>query len=158
MAWADSRIFVSTILDYLNRTSSFAMDLDADTFKVALYGNTITPDNDVTSANSAYNAGQWVSGGEISNSTHWPAGGQTLGSVTSTASTDAITFDAADTASADSSTTLASVYGCLVYDNTLATPVAKQGLSYNYFGGSQSVTSGLFTIVWAATGIGKLTF
>lgn len=158
MAWTDSRVFVSTILDYLNRTASFAMDLNADAFKAALYGTTITPDNDVASATTAYNTGQWVTGGEITHTAHWPAGGQSLASVTSVASTDAITFDAADTASVDSATTLAAVFGCLVYDDTLTTPVADQGFSYNYFGGSQSVTAGLFTIVWSANGIGKLTF
>jgi hypothetical protein len=40
-----------------------------------------------------------------------------------------------------------------VYDDTIATPVANQGLCYNYFGGTQSVTGGLFTIVWNASGI-----
>jgi hypothetical protein len=158
MAWADSRIFVSTILDYLNRTASFAMDLNSDSFKVALYGTSITPDNDVASASTAYNTGQWVTGGELTNSSNWPAGGIALTSVTSTSSTDAIVFDAADTPSTTSATTLSGVFGCLVYDDTLTTPVAKQGFSYNYFGGSNSVTSGLFTVVWSANGIGKLTF
>jgi hypothetical protein len=49
------------------------------------------------------------------------------------------------------------VFGCLVYDDTLTTPVADQGLSYHYFGGTQSVTSGTFTIVWNASGILSLT-
>ena len=44
-------------------------------------------------------------------------------------------------------------FGCLVYDDTLATPVVDQGVSYHYFGGSQSVTAGTFTIVWNTSGI-----
>jgi hypothetical protein len=55
--------------------------------------------------------------------------------------------------SANATTTLASVYGTLVYDDTITTPVADPGLSYNYFGGTNSVTSGTFTVVWNASGI-----
>jgi hypothetical protein len=49
------------------------------------------------------------------------------------------------------------VFGCLVYDDTLTTPVADQGVCYNYFGGTQSVTAGTFTIQWGAPGIFSLT-
>ena len=55
------------------------------------------------------------------------------------------------------SATLASVFGCLVYDDTIAAPVGDQGLCYNYFGGTNSVTDGTFTIVWNASGILALT-
>jgi hypothetical protein len=65
-------------------------------------------------------------------------------------------YDAADTAGAGN-VTLAGVFGCLVYDDTLTTPVADQGICYNYFGGTQSVTAGTFTVVWAANGIWRLT-
>ena len=34
--------------------------------------------------------------------------------------------------------------------NTVASPVAKQGLAFHYFGGVQGVTAGTFTIVWNA--------
>jgi hypothetical protein len=48
------------------------------------------------------------------------------------------------------SATISSVFGDMVYDNTVSGgTVAKQGLCFNYFGGSQSVTSGTFTIQWA---------
>ena len=51
------------------------------------------------------------------------------------------------------SATISGAYGCLVYDNTItAGTVAKQGLCYNYFGGTQSVTSGTFTVIWATVG------
>ena len=65
-----------------------------------------------------------------------------------------VRFDATDTASTDSATTLAGVFGTLVYDDTLT---SKPGLSFNYFGGTQSVTNGLFTIVWHANGIWQIT-
>ena len=54
-------------------------------------------------------------------------------------------------------TTLTNAYGCLVYSDTRTTPVADQGICFNYFGGANSVTSGTFTIVWNASGILALT-
>lgn len=151
MAWSNSKIFAAFVKDVMDRTSTF--DIDTDTVKAALYNNTGTPDNTVSSANSAYNAGQWVTGNEVSNSTNWTAGGIAITTKAVTASTTTIKFDGDDTPSATSTATLANVYGCLVYDDTLTTPVADPGICYNYFGGVQSVTSGSFTIVWNASGI-----
>lgn len=155
MAWTASKIFVATIEDILENTT--AMDLNADTFKAALYDNDITPDQTVTSANTAYNVGQWVTtGNEVSDGAEWAVGGVALTSVTSSFASNVYTFDAANTASGTSATLL-NVFGCLVYDDTIATPVADQGLCYNYFGGTNSVTDGTFTIVWHASGIMALT-
>jgi hypothetical protein len=152
MAWSNSKIFQQTVDDVFDNTAP--IDCNGDTFKAALYDNDITPDNTVTAANSAYNAGQWASAGnEVSDGTNWDAGGEPLTSVTSAPSAGVWTFDAADTPQGGASTTLANVYGCLVYSDTVTTPVADQGLCYNYFGGVQSVTGGTFTIVWNASGI-----
>ena len=63
MAWTGSKIFRPFIADVLGNVAAF--DLDADTIKAALYNNTPTPDNDVTSANSAYNVGQWATAQEV---------------------------------------------------------------------------------------------
>jgi hypothetical protein len=151
MAWSASKIFVATIEDILENTT--AMDLNADTFKIALYDNDITPDQTVASANTAYNVGQWVTtGNEVFEAGQWAQAGVALASVTSTFASNVYTFDAADTASG-SAADLAAVFGCLVYDDTIATPVADQGLCYNYFGGTNSVTNGTFTVVWNASGI-----
>lgn len=155
MAWANSKIFMALIEDVLENLT--AMDLDADTFKAALYDNDITPDQTVTSANTAFNAGQWASAGnEVFEAGPWPTGGVALTSVTSSRASNVYTFDAADTASG-SGADLANVYGCLVYDDTIASPVADQGVCYNYFGGSNSVVNGTFTIVWHTNGIFTLT-
>ena len=151
MAWTNSKIFAQTVADALDRTAAY--DFDGDTCKAALYDNTITPSNTVSAALSAYNAGQWVTGGEVDDTTEWDAGGEPLVSNDVTVSTTTITFDAADTSSGGSSATLADVYGCLVYDDTLTTPVADQGICYNYFGGANAVTNGTFTIQWSASGI-----
>jgi hypothetical protein len=147
---------MALIEDVLENTT--AMDLNSDTFKVALYDNDITPDQTVTSANTAYNAGQWTaSGNEVSDGGEWPAAGETLDNPTSTRSSNVYTFDADNTVSTGTSATLANVYGCLVYDDTITTPVADQGVSYHYFGGTNSVTDGTFTVSWHASGIFALT-
>jgi hypothetical protein len=151
VAWSASKIFAITIADRLDKTAD--LDLDGDTFKVALYDNDITPDNTVTAANTAYNAGQWViTGNEVSEAGQWAAGGVALTSPDITVSSATVKWDASDTASG-SAADLANVYGCLVYDDTITTPVADQGVCYNYFGGANSVVNGTFTVVWNASGI-----
>lgn len=132
--------------------------LDSDTVNVSLYNNTTTPNKDDTLANSAYNAGQWVTANEVTDATNWVAGGRPLASKTFTSPASGIAmFDAADLAGGGN-VTLANVYGCLVYDNSItAGSVAKQGVCYNYFGGAQAVTAGTFTIVWNVNGICRFT-
>jgi hypothetical protein len=125
-----------------------------DVTKVALYGNAGTPNKNDTLANSAYGAGQWVSGNQVYD-TNWPATGQTLAGMSLASTSGLVTFDATDTASSGS-VTLANVYGCMLYDDTIAAGtggVADQGICYNFFGGAQSVTAGTFTVVWNASGI-----
>jgi hypothetical protein len=68
-------------------------------------------------------------------------------------------FDAADLAGGGN-VTLSGVMGCLVYDDTITAGtggIADEGACYNYFGGSQSVTAGTFTILWNASGIFRFT-
>lgn len=157
MAWTDSRVFRSFFTDTLAGTAVFDLDAPSDTYKVALYNNTGTPDKDATSANSAYNAGQWVTANEVSQAVQWPAGGVALTSMTVTApSTGVVKFTGANTSSGTAAT-LASVYGCLVYDDTKTTPVAKQAVCFNYFGGTNTVTSGQLTVVWNSSGIFTVT-
>ena len=119
-------------------------------FKAALYDNDITPDQTAATANTVYNAGQWTAAGnEVADGTEWDAGGEPLTGVTFAPTAAVLKFDATDTPSGGSSATLANVFGCLVYDDT----VGDQGVCYNYFGGTNSVTDGTFTIVWNAAGI-----
>jgi hypothetical protein len=151
MAWTDSRIFVAMTTEALKRTTAF--DLDSDAFLVALYNNSPTPDYTAALASTAYNAGQWTIANEQSGA-GWAAGGVALGSpVISNPTTATVMWDAADTASA-AGTTLNNVYGALVYDNTLA---QKYGVTYNYFGGLNSVTSGVLTVVWNVNGLFRFT-
>jgi hypothetical protein len=154
MAWANSKIFQQFVADVMNRANGL-FDLDADAHKAALFDNTITPSQTVSAANSAYGAGVWAAGG-VFDASGWPAVGRPLVSVTSSVSAAVYTFDAADTVSANSTTTLTNVFGTQVYDDTAAA-VADQGICYNYFGGANTVTNGTFTIVWNASGIFALT-
>jgi hypothetical protein len=151
MAWSNSKIFSAFITDCLNNTS--ANDLNSDTMKAALYNNSITPDQTVATASTIYNAGVWGVANEVADGTEWNAGGEPLTGVASGFSSNVYTFDATNTPSAGSSATLANVYGCLVYDDT----TLDHGISFNYFGGTNSVTDGTFTIIWHASGIFALT-
>ncbi len=157
MAFTASAIFREWLNQAYQVSGTGYTGLDSDTVKVALYGNTGTPDKDAAVASTGYNTGQWVTGNELSG-TNWAAGGIALTSKTfTTPATGVFMFDAADTPSAGN-TTLTAVFGCLVYDDTItAGTVADQGVSFHYFGGTQSVTAGLFTVVWAATGINRWT-
>jgi hypothetical protein len=160
MAWSASKIFTAYLTDVLNNTT--AMDLNTDALlEVALFNNSATPDQTVASASTAYGVGVWAANGVTDTGSSapagWPSLGRPLTAVTSTFSTNVYTFDAADTVSANAVTTLAAVFGCLVYDHSIAAPVADQGICYNYFGGTNSVTLGTFTVVWNASGIFALT-
>ena len=68
-------------------------------------------------------------------------------------------FDAADL-SGGGTVTLTNVYGCFVYDDTVAAGtggVADQGICYLYLGGAQSVTAGTFTVIFNASGLFRMT-
>ena len=155
MAWSNSKIFQRYLSNRIGNVTAF--DYDADTIKAALYGTSITPDNDVaTDVLTGYNgaASQWVTGGEIIDSsgggTDWPAGGVALaGKTVDVATADLVKVDANDTASG-ATADIAAAFGCLVYNDTLTN---KPGMCYNYFGGTNSVTNGTFTIVWHANGV-----
>ena len=154
MAWSASKIFYQYIIDSLNNTA--ALDLNSDAFMTPLHDNTITPDQTVSAANSAYNAGVWASG-HVTDASGWPQVGRSLASVTAAMVSNVFTFDAADTVSANSTTTLTNATGVQIYDDTLAAPVADQGVCYNYFGGANTITSGQFTIIWNSSGIMTVT-
>ena len=126
--------------------------LSADVIDVALFGNTGTPSKSVTAANSCYAVDQWVVGNETNGGANWPAGGLPLASKAFSIDTgsSSICFQAAALAGTGN-VTVTAAFGCLCYDHTITVP-ANQGLCYNYFGGSQSVTAGTFTILWATVG------
>jgi hypothetical protein len=160
MAWADSRVFRAYIGDLVqgtieNQGTTSADWVEATSIKAALFGTTPTPDNDVAAASTAFNTGVWTTGNEVIDSsgggTDWPSGGVALGTrAVNVATADRVRLTAANTASG-ATADIAAAFGCLVYFDSLTTPVADQGACYNYFGGTNSVTAGTFTIVWNAT-------
>lgn len=132
------------------------LNYSSNTVKAALFGDTPTPNQDASLANTSYGVDQWIAGSEKSSSTDWPVGGQTLGTKVVDQATAATAFiDAADTPSGPAAT-LSDVRGTLVYNDS-GSAGQKYGLCFNSFGGAQAVTAGTFTIVWAAAGIARIT-
>lgn len=166
MAWTASAIFREWPKSIMGQGQTAAVlpaayaGLGADTVKAALFNNTAAPDKDAVLTSTGYNTGTWTTGNEVTDVTNWVAGGRALASKTfTTPSTGVAMFDAADLAGGGT-VTITNAFGCLVYDDTITAGtggVAKQGVSYNYFGGAQSVTAGTFTIVWHANGIARFT-
>jgi hypothetical protein len=158
VAWSNSKIFREWVLQVYQVSGTGYTGLDSDTVNVALYNTTATPDQDAAVGSTGYNTGVWITGNEVTDATNWVAGGRPLTSKTFTNAAAATPmFDAADLAGGGN-VTLAGVFGCLVYDNTIsAGTVAKQGVSFHYFGGSQGVTAGTFTVIWHANGINRYT-
>src|SRR3972149_3012898 len=127
MAWTASKWFVATIEDILENTT--AIDLNTDGWKITLWDNDVIPDQTVTSANTAYGVGQWVTtGNEDSDTTEWPVTGQALGTVTFVGAANVLTFDAANEVSDGTSATLLNIYGCHIHNSTITTPVDDQGI------------------------------
>jgi hypothetical protein len=163
MAWTTSAIFTQAVLNPMtqNVTSTLAKPtgytgLLSDTVKAALFSNGITPDKNAAVASSGYNSAgsQWLVANEVSDA-NWASGGIALTGRSYAAGAGIVSFGAANTPGSGN-VTLASVFGCLVYDHTISGgTVADQGMCFNYFGGTQSVSGGTFTIVWDATGVFK---
>ena len=173
MAWTGatptSRIFAQAMLNpiagrsWTTAAPTTYANLSADSVKVALFNNSVTPDASAAVGSTGYNTGTWTTGNEVVDATNWVAGGRVLGARTfsiltagSATTPVEVNFDAPDLAGGGN-VTIVAAFGAFVYDDTItAGTVAKQGLCFNYFGGTQSVTAGTFTIIWDATGIFKI--
>lgn len=155
MAWGSSAIFRQFIADIMENTLAIDIGSGGDTMKVALYNNSITPDNDVDATNSTYNNGQWTSASnEVFDAGQWDVAGVALTSqAVDISAADIVEYTAANTASGSAFTTPQDTYGCLVYSVT----ASGRGVCYNYFGGPASVTNGTLTVQWNANGIFRIT-
>lgn len=154
MGWSTSNISAAAVDQLCQGTfynTNAGTSWTADAQKAALYGTTPTPNKNDTLANNTYLAGQWVTGNEITG-TGYSAGGTALGTLAHTFGSGTSQLGAAN--ASWTTATLSAVFGCLVYDSTLT---AKYAYCWNYFGGSQSVTAGTFTIVWSGSGILQFT-
>ena len=168
MAWANSAIFQQAMLNPIARgvaaTSGFPTTyagLVADALvKAALFNNTTAPDKTAIVGSTGFNTGTWVTANEVTDVTNWVSGGRAIGTKSFAIDTgsSSLCFIAANTAGGGN-VTIAGAFGCLVHDGTItAGTVADQGMCYNYFGGSQSVTAGTFTIIWATVGAVQAVF
>lgn len=159
MAWTASKVFRAFETDRLGAVINWDLNAPSDSIRMALYNNTITPDPDATSANTAYAVSQWVVGGEVSDATGWAVKGPTLDGMAVTNPATLITMlDANDEVGAACTTGLTSVTGGLVFNDTAAAPVADQGICYLYFGGSSTVgVSAALTVAFHANGLARWT-
>lgn len=138
MAVTGSGVFRQFIADRFNGAAS--MNVLTDTLKGALFDNARTPDKDVSAANSAFGAGQWVT--DLSNGS-WPAGGVTLTNKTVTTPASGIVMVDFDDLSAGPTVTLTGITVVDVYDVT----VSSRGICFNYLGGSSNaVTAAPLTV------------
>jgi hypothetical protein len=138
-----SGLFLTTFIDILDATQ-LAVDFDAETHKIALFSNSITPNY---STDTAYGVSPYASN-EVSG-TNWAAGGVALTGTTVTESpTGSLMWDATDTSVA--STTLTSARCALIYADAL---VGNNAICLVNFGADYSTVNGTFGIVWAAAGV-----
>ncbi len=172
MAWTVSAVFQQAIINPIahgvSATTGFptgylSQGLLADTVNVALFNNTTAPDKTAVVGSTGFNTGTWTQnvGNEVidSGGSNWPTGGRAALNKTWVldSGSSSLCFHADNTTGAGN-VTIAAAFGCLVYDFTISGgTVAKQGMCFNFFGGTQSVTAGTFTILWATPGGGATT-
>lgn len=164
MAWGTapaSAIFQQAMLNPISRAVNAATapttftSLTADAVKVAVFNNTTTPDRTAAVASTGFNTGQWTTTNEVTG-TGWASGGVAVGTTktwTVDSGSSSLCYQVTAPTAGQTSTagvTLAGFFGAFVYDSTItAGTVAAQGICYNYFGGTQTITAGTFTILWA---------
>lgn len=156
MAWTDSRVHRSFVTDTLAGTAVFDLDAPSDTYKMAAFNNSATPDKDAASSASKYGTGgTYTTANEVIDTlnTNWVAGGRTISGLTVTnPSTGVIMVDCTDVTGAGN-VTMSGFFGTMTYNDTKTTPVADQAVCFNYLGGTQTITNGPITIVIDANGL-----
>lgn len=132
--------------DQWGATSADRVDFATDTIKTSLHTSTYTPAQDTDN--------YWDDATNEVTSTNYTSGGVTLGSktLTYTGGTNTVAFDAADAAWTTVSFTARTA---VVYKST-GTSSTSHLFSYVDFGADQTVSSGNFSVVWAAAGIATI--
>lgn len=150
-----SKVFANTVKSSYTGAHAFNLN-NSDTIKVALYTNSSTPDNTVTTdALTEYNgtSSAWVTANE-SSATGYTAGGLAISTTSVAQSSNVVTFTSSGNPTWTITSGTLSSYGCLVYDTT----VSNIGICYNAFATQPStVTGGQFIISWNASGIATFT-
>jgi hypothetical protein len=146
MAITASGLYYLTFRDILQNDT--AVDLLADTIKMALFTNSLTAPNFDT--NTGYGAAPYTSN-EIPNGSGYTTGGVALANDTITVSSGTLIYDADDPAW--TSSTFSGVRGGGVYDDTITTPTADPMIVFVNFGADYAVTAGTLTVQLAAGGL-----
>lgn len=148
MAWTVSGLYVANWIDILD-TTQLAINLNLDTYKIALQSNAATPNfsTDVTWTNANEVAGTgWATGGPTLSVA--AAGGTSTNPTVTESPTGTLMYDMADVLV--DPTTLTNARAARIY----AAPLGGLNLIVGInFGGDYSTTNGPFKIVWAATGV-----
>lgn len=123
------------------------LDWDANTIKVTLHTSAYTPAQDTHDYAADLTNELTTTGG-------YTAGGQTLSSKTVTydTATDEIRLDATD---AQWTSASFSAYYAVIWKDSGASATSPL-LAYVDFGGTETVSSGTFTIQWDSTGVMKI--
>lgn len=148
MAWTVSGLYVPNWIDILD-TTQLAVNLNLDTYKIALQSNAATPNfsTDVswTNANEVAGTG-WATGGPTLSVA--AAGGTSTNPTLTESPTGSMMYDMGDISVA--STTLTNARAARIY----AAPLGGLNLIVGInFGADYSTVAGTFAIVWAATGV-----
>jgi hypothetical protein len=139
-----SGIYGPFLRDAINNAKAFALNA-SDTIDFQFVADAYTPD---------FNAHDEEA--DITNEvtgTGYTTGGVALGSPTFTIASGFATFDAADVSL--STTTLASVEGVVLFDDTLTGDPLLAAVD---FGTPYSTTAGTFAITWNASGIFRIDY
>ena len=133
--------------DQWGTTAADRVDFATDTIKTSLHTSTYVPNQDTDQ--------YWTAATNEVTSTNYTAKGVALGSktLTYTAGTNVVAFDAAD--AAWTTVTFTTRIGVVFKDT--GTSGTSHVFSYVDFGADQTVSAGNFTIVWAAGGIATIT-
>ena len=133
--------------DQWGTTAADRVDFATDTIKTSLHTSTYSPAQDTDN--------YWDDATNEVSSTNYTSGGVTLASkaLTYTSGTNVVAFDAADAAW----TTVSFTTRYAVTYKSTGTSSTSHLFSYVDFGADQTVSSGNFTVVWAAGGIATIT-
>lgn len=142
-----SGLYCANLRDVFKATGAVILDLDAETHKVAMFTNTLTPNfagNGDTSFSGAPYTSNQVTG------TGYTAGGVALTTTTwsDVGNAGALVWDAADASWTTS--TIANARAAVIYADGQSTPVAKPVFCLVNFGTDYSTTAGTFLIQWGA--------
>ena len=163
MAWSTSKLFRQWMTDTLGQTYTTMAQADLDvasSLKAVLYDNSITPDQDVTAAASAYTGGVWTATGgqtgtaQVYHTGQWAQGGIVVPSTALSNVAGGITKFTSGNIVSGAAATMSNIYGMYIYIDAITAPTADVGLGYWYFGGTgYSVTSGTLTVTPNASGL-----